>query len=271
MKQRGFALVIVLWSLVLLSLIMTRLVAAGRTETRIATNLVANAEAEAVADGAVWETVFRLEDGSDARWPMGSAAHVLRFPRAEATVRIVPEDGKINPNTASLEIMTALLMECGADAAKADSLAQAILDWRDPGEQPRPRGGKMAQYRDAGLDYGPPDAAFESLDELRRVLGMTEDIFQRLRPHLSLYQSGEPDQSEADPIVEAALRRLNIRPAPNAAAAVRSKRIVSLSVDAETENGGHFSRHAIIQITAAPQSSYAVLAWDKETDPERSY
>ena len=48
---RGFALIIVQWTLVLIAFIVTHLTATGRTEIRIATNIVANAVAQAAADG----------------------------------------------------------------------------------------------------------------------------------------------------------------------------------------------------------------------------
>jgi general secretion pathway protein K len=73
-KPRGFALVIVLWTMVLLAFVMTHMVTAGRSEARIAANFVANADAETQADGAVVETVFRMIDASDAHWDVGGGS-----------------------------------------------------------------------------------------------------------------------------------------------------------------------------------------------------
>ena len=266
MNPRGFALVIVLWSLVLLSLIVSHIVATGRTEVRIADNLVANAQAEAAADGAIWEAVFRLEDSSDSHWEMDATPHVLRLPRAETTVRFVPEDGKFNPNTARLEVLVALLTACGANGAEADSLAQAILDWREPGEMPRPRGAKLAQYQAAGLDYGPPDAPFESLDELGRVLGMTPELLKQVKPHLSIYQAGEPDLAVADPVVVDVLRRLN--PGRPARVSAQKPKTLSIVAQAVTQSGGHFRRHALLRFAPTLPNGYTLLAWDAEDDPK---
>jgi len=68
-RQRGFALLIVLWSMALLALIGTRITAAGHVEAQLATNLRANAIAEAAADGAVFEALFHFMDGSAGHWP----------------------------------------------------------------------------------------------------------------------------------------------------------------------------------------------------------
>jgi Tfp pilus assembly protein PilX len=48
--ERGFALLIVLWALVLLTLVFTQLVSAGRGEAELTANLRAGATAEAAAD-----------------------------------------------------------------------------------------------------------------------------------------------------------------------------------------------------------------------------
>src|SRR5277367_4288128 len=76
--QRGFALLIVLWTLVLLVLLVTQLTAAGRTETRIAANLRSGAAAEAAAEGAVYEALFHLLDSSAGHWNVDGAIHQVR-------------------------------------------------------------------------------------------------------------------------------------------------------------------------------------------------
>jgi len=49
----GFALIIVLWTLVLISFVFAQIAASGRTEIRVASNLVADGVASAAADGAI--------------------------------------------------------------------------------------------------------------------------------------------------------------------------------------------------------------------------
>ena len=88
-KPRGFALVIVLWTLVLLSFVMTHMVTTGRTEARIAANFVANADAETQADGAVVETVFRMIDASDAHWEAGEGSYVLNMRKAAVAAGVL--------------------------------------------------------------------------------------------------------------------------------------------------------------------------------------
>src|SRR5690242_16273374 len=70
-RSGGFALIVVLWTLVLIGFIVAHLSASGRTEIRIAGNLVANSAAQAAADGAIYEAIFNLSDPApEQRWPV---------------------------------------------------------------------------------------------------------------------------------------------------------------------------------------------------------
>ncbi len=261
---RGFALVIVLWTLVLLSFVMTHMIAAGRTETHIAANFVANADAETQADGAILETVFRIIDTSEAHWDVGDGQqHVLRMQQAKASVAIVSESGKVNPNSASTQMLAALMVACGARQAQAAALAGAMLDWRqsDDNNDKAAMARKLAQYRSARLDYGPPGAPFESLDEIGKVIGMTPDLLGRLKPNLSLFQNGDPAPEAATPAVARALKSLALPPVPPNADVQQT---VSIYARVTTERGGHYLRHAVVRIDPPASQTYSVLLWDTD-------
>ena len=261
-SPRGFALIIVLWTLVMLSYVMTHMVAAGRTETRIAANFVANADAETQADGAVVETIFRVVDASDSHWDIGGGPYGLRMKQAKATVTIASESGKVNPNTASQQMLAALMAAVGAPPSQAAAVSHAMLDWRQSDDNDQTgTARKIAQYRAARLDYAPPGAPFESLDEIQRVLGMTPDLFRRLKPNLSIYQTGDPDIATALPAVAKALRTLNLPPQPPNADVTQ---IVSIVARVTTDRGGHFLRHAVVRIDPPQSQTYGILAWDTE-------
>lgn len=170
-RQRGFALLIVLWTLAFLSLIGAALVATSRQDTQRARNLIDGAAAEAAADGAVQQAIYALLDPSARRWRPDGTAHLLRSGQNRIEVRIENESSKVNPNFAPVELLQAVMVEVGINASAAARLAAAISDWRTQGEQPLPLGAKAPQYAAAGRDYAPPDASFESLDELGAVLG----------------------------------------------------------------------------------------------------
>ena len=263
-RPRGFALVIVLWTLVLLSFVMTHMVTAGRTEARIAANFVANADAETQADGAVLETVFRMIDTSDAHWDVGDGPRMLRMRQAKAAITIASEGGKVNPNTASAQMLAALMLVCGAKQAQATTLAARILDWRQSDDNDKSATDrKLSQYRAAGLSYGPPGSPFESLDEISKVLGMTPDLFRRLKPNLSLFQTGDPEPGTATPLVAKALKALALPPAP---ANQDIQQTVSIIARVTTERGGNYLRHAVVRIDPPSSQTYSILAWDTDAN-----
>ncbi|HSJ23644.1 MAG TPA: hypothetical protein VK929_03095 [Longimicrobiales bacterium] len=76
------------------------------------------------------------------------------------------------------------------DYAWADRLAQAILDWRDEDDLPRVNGAERDEYLAAGAAVLPANRPFNDVSELRFVLGMTPELFDAIRPHLTTMGSG---------------------------------------------------------------------------------
>ncbi len=252
--ERGFALLLVLWGLVLLSLIVTGMASAGRVEAQLTFNLRAAAEAEVVADGAVYQAVLGLLRGE------GEGASELRLPDATVALLVADESGKVNPNAAEPELLAALLRALDADARTADGVAAAIADWRFPGDAARPGGARLREYRAAGRDYGPPGAPFRSLDELGLVLGMTPALLARALPHLSLYAGAEPDLAAADPVVRRAVRALTGVPPPAQRQAPDWPRTVTIVADAVRDGGGRFTRRAVVALRSG-DALFRVVEW----------
>src|SRR5437879_3366605 len=101
-RNRGFAVIIVLWAFVLIAVIVIHLTATGRTELRIAGNLAANAAAQAAADAAIYQAIFNLlGPRADERWPLDSTTHELQIGDSSVTLRLEDEAARINPNLAS--------------------------------------------------------------------------------------------------------------------------------------------------------------------------
>ena len=260
-RERGFALLIVLWSVVLLSLLGTGITASGRTDIQLAANLRAAARAEAAADGAIQEAAFHLVDPASP-WAADRQPHASRNAAVAIEIRIEDESGKINPNTATPELLRALLHAVDADARTSDELPIAIADWRFPGSNARPGAAKAPQYRAAGLPYAPPGAPFESLDELGAVLGMTPALLARLVPHLSIYNDRDPSPQRADPIVRQALREV-YGPLPEAAGRGTPLRTVTVTASAQTAEGARFVRRATLRLGSGPKDApVQVLTWE---------
>jgi general secretion pathway protein K len=213
--------------------------------------------AGAAADGALHQAIFRALDPSRQGWPADGAPHRIALPGARAVVRIVDQGGLINPNTASDQLLSALLQKVGADARTARALGAAIADWRFPSAEPRAFGAKAPQYRAAGRAYGPPGAPFESRDELRLVLGMTPALYARLRSHLSVWWEGAPDPALADPMVARALAAVGAgRPG------VQPVRVVAITAAATASGGARFVRRAVVRLDPTGRTGlFRILTW----------
>jgi len=254
----------VLWTVLLLSLIVTHLLAAGLEESQIAFNMRSNAAAEAEADGAVHEAISRLLNRLMFRQgpPIPeSASYRLRLSSGEAEVLVEQQAGKVNPNLASVYLLEALLRQVGADPAAAENLAAAIADWRTRGEQGRPGGAKAPEYRQAGRDYGPPSAPFESLDELGDVLGMSPSLVAALAPHMSLYTKADPVRALADPVVRAALAKLPIGVQENSDES-EATQLVMITALVTEPGGSHFQRSAVVSLGVGEGRPFQILTWD---------
>jgi general secretion pathway protein K len=204
-RPRGFALVTVLWTLAFLSLLGTGLIANARLNAQRVRNLLDGAAAEAAAEAALHQAIFALLDTSERRWRPDGRVHLLVHGENRVELRIEDENGKVNPNLASPELLQALLLQLGVDRRGAAALAAAIIDWRSPAHGPGALRAKAQPYAAAGRDITPPGTPFETLDELAEVLGMTPALLARLRPHLTLFTTSDPDVSTGDPVVAAAL------------------------------------------------------------------
>ena len=262
-QSSGFALIIVLWTLVLIAFIVTHLTATGRTEIRIATNIVANAGAQAAADGAIFEAIFNLSNPQlEQRWPTDGNTRELVIGNSRVTIRLEDEAWRINPSSASPALLEAMLRVTGSDPESARRQAISIGEWVGSAPAPRPPNVLLADYRAAGLDYGPPGAPLETLDELGRVLGMTPATLAAIRPHLTLFGPPQPSPTTTDPFVATALASVaTMEPAVSANQPPPDVLTTRITAAASGPNSAQVTRSAIVRFGAALPLGYQVLAW----------
>ncbi len=68
-RQRGLALIVVLWAAVLLALIAGGVARLSRADLNLARNLVEATKAELAADSALWTAVHAIVSGGPDAWP----------------------------------------------------------------------------------------------------------------------------------------------------------------------------------------------------------
>ncbi len=188
-KQHGLALVIVLWIVTLLTVIATSFLYAMRTDVKVVTNGMSRAKAEAAAEAAIHRALFDLYKPATVndRWLADGVAHDWRYGGANVSVSMVDESGKIDINVVSDQLMRSVLVVQGLSDDEAGALVDAMADWRDQDNLKRLHGAEEAEYVAAGRKYKPANAPFQTIEELKLVLGVTPDLYRRLEPLITTY------------------------------------------------------------------------------------
>ena len=195
----GFALITVLWAAVVLSLVTAGVIAMAQTAATVAHGREQRARAVDVADAAINLVLLDLlEPGRQQRVPTDGTSFSRQVLGQTVRVAVQDEIGKIDLNAASPEVLRQLLESAGLDPAAADAMADKILDWREYGVGKRLNGAKAEDYHAAGYRYGPRQGPFATVDELKLVMGMSQALFDKMAPCLTVYsQSSMVDQTVA--------------------------------------------------------------------------
>jgi general secretion pathway protein K len=187
-RTGGLALVAVLWMLALLTVLAAAFAATTRTEGLAARSQLDAARAAAVAEAAVYRALFEwLATEPDARRRADGTMYEVDMGEMQVRVAITDEGGRIDLNAASRELLDGLMASVEVPERERTALLDALFDWRDPDGLRRPQGAERAEYEAAGLPYGPRNGPFESVAELRYVLGMTPALYERLAPALTVH------------------------------------------------------------------------------------
>jgi general secretion pathway protein K len=266
------ALISVLWGMALLAAIATSFLSSGTTAYRLARNALDAAQVDVAAEAAVNRAVLGLLDPRpEARWRSDGVPRVIEFEGIRMQVQVQDELGRIDLNNADGSLLISLFQSAGLDALAAAALVDKILDWRDAGSLKRLNGAKEPEYRAAGLAYRPRNGAFQSVDELKLVMGMTSELFRRVEPAVTVY-SGRPaiDPQVAPPEALRALPTMDAQKVATLVAARNAQpflaqvpligRAFTIRVDVERPAGTQH-REAVVRLTDHPQQIFWLLNW----------
>jgi hypothetical protein len=88
------------------------------------------------------------------------------------------ENGKININTATREVLVKALIANGITVgAEQDTIADSILDWIDKDDQHRINGAESDYYQSLNPAYPAKNGPLDSLEELLQIKGVTPELF----------------------------------------------------------------------------------------------
>ncbi|MBF0632270.1 MAG: general secretion pathway protein GspK [Magnetococcales bacterium] len=269
-KKHGFALVAVLWGIVVLSLIMMAFSVDTRIEVKMARNTIEHTQMRAVADGGIEIAIyFLLNSNPKKRWLPNGAFHEVKIDNINLRINVQDEGGKIDLNMASKALLQKFFSSLHADLEIDPSLADAIMDWRENNDQKQLNNAEDPGYRERGSAYGAKHAPFESVKELRLVQGMTDEIYDVINPVVTVYsQRAEPDKKTApvkvlrslSDLSEIELRKIladrELSIESDEQSLESNVGIYRIQSEAKGETGVSFSRYAIVRLTSAKENPF---------------
>ncbi|MFC5741422.1 general secretion pathway protein GspK [Dyella tabacisoli] len=221
-RQRGVALLVVLWACTLLAILLGGYAMLARTEAMQARYQFAQTQAHYAAEAGVMRAIYGLQDTQQQnRWVPDGRVYPFKYEEADVKVTIIDEGGKVDLNAANPNVLQGLFHAAGLPDAQAQELAGRVVEWRSFGLGPRGAGQQDAAYATAGRDYGPRKGPFASIEELQLVLGMNQALYRTVAPVVTLWSGRDsPDVATAPLLALAAIPGMD----PNQANALYAAR-----------------------------------------------
>jgi general secretion pathway protein K len=155
----------------LLTLLASAAAMVSVSHRRAAQRLAERATLTARADSAIRIALLRVVAPATGEVMKTGIKVQIETPAGLARVTVERERGRIDLNTADERLVLALFASNGWKQPQAREMAARIADWTDADDEPREYGAEVADYFAAGRPYGPRNGPFESVEELRQVLG----------------------------------------------------------------------------------------------------
>jgi general secretion pathway protein K len=264
--QAGYALLIVLWTMVLLALLAGQVTGAGRAESRMAAALRQSAQLEAAADGAVYETIWHMLDGGGDRWQPGDGGYDLHEATGLVHVDVFDQRGKMDVNQVPPALLIALFSVLGADNATATMIGNNIGDWRSQSAPGDAEASVPAEYRMDGRMWGPPGQEIERVDELKLVRGMTPKLYEAALPYLTIALEQGPWLQYCSPVMMSALQKAKRTAGVTIDAAdARGPIVLRMEATAYGADGARFVRRVMMRFDgtlSGPAWKYRILEWE---------
>ena len=280
-RQRGIALLLVMWACTLLAILLGGYAVLAHTEGLQSSYQFEQARAHYAAEAGVMRAVYALQAPSiNDRWIADGRVYPMLYDQAKVGVSITAEGGKVDLNAASPEVLSSLLRNAGADPVHASAITQAIVDWRSFPLSPQQVTQRNSVYAAAGRDYGPRNGPFASVEELQMVLGMTPELYAKVAPYVTIWSGRtSPDPNTAPLLALASVPGMDLQHAAAIIAARPAAAGASAAPGLVANNGiTHSIRseavladgtRAILRVTVRLQGyrpgaqAFAVLRWQE--------
>jgi len=291
-RDRGVALVLVLWIIVLLSVIGISHSRNVRLDMQMARHHVENAKAKALAETGLNRAIYELfNDDEQSRWAFNGQLYQMSMPEGEVQIMVRNTAGLVDINTATPDVLETLFSGVQIDKSERSALVDAIMDWKDTDDLKRLNGAEDADYRDEGYEYGTPDRPFFSIGELRYVMGMNTAIYNTIAPYITVFsgqstvnQSYAPEElstlfggsEEANldskfnerirtPLDKTPLENMNQEQLPPDALQGETTKIFHISTWATVTSGAMAGLEVDVDTTQRSGDVYTILSWQESS------
>jgi general secretion pathway protein K len=208
-SRRGFALIMVLFILAMLSTIALHFVSATRQNSALARNLKEETASYYMAVSGYHEAVgYILADNdmsvdfidSEGNFWLDPKVQPITGERTDETgeviISISDENAKLNINTARITQLRQLFEYAGFSQDEINEIIDSILDWKDSDTEHHLSGAEDEYYEDLDPPYKAKNAFFDVPDEILLVKGLSGDVFsdpdnvQSVLPYITTFSRG---------------------------------------------------------------------------------
>ena len=206
-RKNGFALLVVIWGIGLISLLVLSFVSNSHSRLITAYNKVYSEKASLILDGIINITSANIlkdslsTDASNTQLNYNNNFKTCKFDEAAIAITISSENGKVDLNLASRELLIRVFTGLALNKKVAEQISDNIINYRtdksslsilSPANQKKP--------------FLPKHSIFESVMELDQVEGIDQDLFKKIIPIFTVHSRNTGiDPSKAPPALFAIL------------------------------------------------------------------
>ncbi len=212
-------LIVTLWMIAILTILSVSIGQHVRQKISLADRLDRRNWLCGVSEIGIAQTIFKIRQKKEANEgyhslndtytsgkrdfsnvSVGDAAYTISYPYRDAKdgklkthYGVEDEEGKININVLDAKVLGPFFQKVGGlEPELAEKIAYSVVDWRDTDNSlSHPEyGAEDDYYEDLEIPYESKDHPFESVEELLLVRGMTPEIFEKVKPFVTLYGVG---------------------------------------------------------------------------------
>ncbi len=227
-RNRGFAIVVVLGMLILMTALVVGFSNNARVELRRADYLLKSAQALHCATAGLNAAIAAVRDcnefyGDTEPGRLFSGTCEIAVQAGRCSVTIVDESGKLNLNyllkqndkpdpvhvNRFLRLIDLLNRDNAGGPRISYSIVPAVIDWIDRNDEVTALpfvkwanlGAESAYYNAQQPPYPCKNAPLDTVDELLLVKDVTSETFRRIQPYITVYGDGRVNLNAAADIV----------------------------------------------------------------------